>query len=289
MEKRFVLCVRMEDLLTEFEINEILEEAKNPRYSDPRTIHIGKCKTCIFKLSRKSGLILVYGNKDTGYKHILNRHSQWSRKAYWKEGKLDNPTKFELGLAPIEYLSVAEGIFKNENIVDEKNARKDIFDVFIGKHKRGDSREIEYRLVNYKGTGIMHSLFINENNKPFNDSRRPIINLVRSFPTKGQYDYKNGIYHFECVYSNLEGIELYKVIVQSLVVEQVQKWYIQVNDSGGKEIRKALIKVEPIIQRLDFPFFHMKFAFENLSWVEKVIKEMIDGEFDFEKLPKGCV
>lgn len=56
----------MEDILTIEEIEEILEESKKEKYSDPRTILFGLKKTSIFKLSRETGLILVMGMSTLG-------------------------------------------------------------------------------------------------------------------------------------------------------------------------------------------------------------------------------
>ena len=96
----------MEDILSNEEIEEILEESRKEKYSDSRMILFGLSKTSIFKLSRETGLILIMGNEHIGYNHIIERHSLTSRKPYWKDGKIGEPSKLPLGVAPIQYLSI---------------------------------------------------------------------------------------------------------------------------------------------------------------------------------------
>ena len=64
-----------EELFNKDELRQIDEEAKNPIYSQPNLIHLGSKKLSIIGVDKTNGLIMVYGNDWTGYKHIVDRHS----------------------------------------------------------------------------------------------------------------------------------------------------------------------------------------------------------------------
>lgn len=103
-----------EEIFTKEELTQIIEEAKKPCYSEQNLMHIGSNKLSIRGVSQNNGLILVYGNEWTGYKHIRERHCHTSRKPYWQNNRIDNPTKFNPNTAPIDYLFIASTIFKTE-------------------------------------------------------------------------------------------------------------------------------------------------------------------------------
>lgn len=268
----------MEELLTEDEIILIIDESKNDRYSDSSRIYPVGLKTSIFKVSRKSGLILVHGNEDTGYNHIFNRHSQWSRMPYWKEGEIGNPTKFKLSVAPIDYLTVADAIFLHHDV-----ARKNVnnqFDVYEGKFRHRDNEEIPYRLLTYKDTKIVHTLYPKQ--APSNKSKKPKLkNLRQGFAGNCSEDMRSGIQYFEYSYYNQKDVEIFKVILRSILAERKEKWYIQVNDTEGNGIVTTIIKTEPLTQRIELPFRVSPFTFSNVSWIEVEIAKIIRGDFSF--------
>ena len=139
-----------------------------------------------------------YGNEWTGYRHLLERHSLTSRKHYWNDNnKIDNPTKFSLKLAPIDYLTIASEIFKPENFNQEKNKNRNVFDVYIGLVKDKDGTEIEYKLVTYKDSKIIHTFFVNNNKKPFN--KKNILDLRQGW-ISCSHDYMNCIQTFYFTY-----------------------------------------------------------------------------------------
>ena len=60
-----------EETLTKEEIEEILAESKKDKYSDPSILMFGFKKTSIFRLSRQTGLILIFGNEHIGYNQAV--------------------------------------------------------------------------------------------------------------------------------------------------------------------------------------------------------------------------
>jgi hypothetical protein len=116
----------MEDFLNKDEITKILNQVKKEKFSNDKIIHLEQKKTSIVIHSKKNGLILIYGNDDTGLKHIFNRHSLMSRMHKWNnDGKMDNPSKFRIENAPIHYLTIANEIFQTKNKNIRKNQRSD--------------------------------------------------------------------------------------------------------------------------------------------------------------------
>lgn len=269
-----------EDLFTIGELNSIIEEARNPIYSEPNLLHLGSNKTSIIGVSKANGLTLVYGTEDTGYKHIIERHSLTSRNPYWDDkNKIGNPTKFNLNLAPIEYLYVASQIYKPENINIAKNKNPEKFEVYIGLYKHFDGCEIEYKLILYKGTKIIHTFFINDNKKPFN--KKKIVDLRQGW-TSASHNLIRCVQTFEIPYYNNLDIEVLKIIVRFFEIEKTEKWYIQVNSEEGHPILTTFIKELNSEISIPMAFRMTQIDFMDIEWIEKIIKQIIDGRYKFE-------
>lgn len=269
----------IEDLFNTTEIQQILLESKHPDYSNPRLLHLGSKKTSIQGVSNNGNLILAYGNDSTGYKHIIDRHSLTSRKPYWNEhSKIGNPSKFPLGLSALKYLNIASVIFKNENKSTEKNSRPDLFDVYVGKHNLKNETPIELTLVTYKDTGIIHSFYVSDNKKPFN--KKKIINLRQGW-SSGNHDLMNCIQTIEIPYFDSNNIKQFKIIIRHFEIRKIEKWYVQVNSSQGKPILTTFIKEQKREQRVDIAIRTVQIDFSDITWVEKIIKQIIDGKYEF--------
>ncbi len=266
-----------EELFTSEELQQIIQEAENPIYLNPNLVHLGSKKLSINGVSSENGLILVYGNEWTGFKHIFERHSLTSRKPYWEEnGKIGNPTKFRLNLAPIEYLALAAKIFKQENIDLSKNKSPELFDVYIGTFKHGDGLEVEYKLVTYKNTKVIHTFFVTDNKKPFN--KKKVLDLRQGW-TNASQDYMNGVKTFEIPYFDNNNIKLFVVINRQLDVLKKERWYIQVNSKDGLPFLTTFIKEFDLMNDLPVPFQMSKLDFGNITWIEKIIKQILDGSY----------
>jgi len=265
-----------DEYLTIEEINQIIIESKKDQYSDPFMLNLGTAKTSIFSLDRKSGLILIYGNEHFGYKHIFERHSLKSRKQYWDtEGKLDNPSKFRLNIPPIGYVTIASTIYKLQNQNNSENKKRDLFDLYDGQHKHSDGLNLKYRLLTYKNTGIIHTLFLNEKKRKFN--KKNIINLRQGW-AKCSYAGNSGIQAFEIPYFDGNGIEQYKVIVKYFPSEKKEDWYIQGNSRNGSPLLPILIKSEIKISNFDFQDRMDRIDYEEIPFIEKEIKKMLDKD-----------
>lgn len=268
-----------EELFTLKELQQIIKEAEKPIYSEPNLLHLGSNKTSIIRVSKENGLTLVYGNEWTGYKHIIERHSLTSRKPYWDDNnKIGNPSKFQLNLAPVEYLNVAAKIFKPENIDNLKNKNTRVFNLFIGRYKHYDGTEVEYTLLTYKDTKIVHTFYVSDNKKPFN--KKKTLDLRQGWVTASE-DYMNCIQTYEIPYYDHQNIQRFKVIVRCLEIERKEKWYIQVNSIEGYPILTRFIRDDLSKNKTSMPFKMIQMDFVDITWVEKIIKQIIDNKLHY--------
>lgn len=232
-----------ENLLSTEEIAQVLLEAQNPEYSDPLLLHLESKKTSIRNVYGR--LILVHGNHSTGYRHIADRHTLTSRIPYWdSEGKLDNPSRFPLGMTSFQFVQAASQIFKEENKNELKNKRPELFDCYIGNFKYHDGPELQCTLLTYTQTGIIHSFFISNNRKPFN--KKKVLDLRQGWITTATHDLVRCIKTFEMPYFDRQNVEVFKVIIRNLEVDGIARWYIQVNAPGGQPLLTTFIKEEKI-------------------------------------------
>jgi hypothetical protein len=166
----------MEENLSKEEIREIINDSQKEIYTDMSLIHPSFNKTDIIKISPK-GLIFFHGNQDTGFIHINERHSSLSQKPFWKNSKLQTQSKFHSSIFPLQYVEIADKIFKSENLNLENNTSIENIDLYIGTFKINGIQE-KYRLMLYKDTKIIHNLYpiTKDNNLKFNKkfSRGPL-------------------------------------------------------------------------------------------------------------------
>lgn len=158
----------MEKTLSKSDIIEIEHEAQtNPifRYYGIRVPHNKDLsQNKILRISDNKNLILIKGNTDTGYEHIVDRHTFWSTKIYTKpendEIVFQNQSKFPQDQYPLLFIKIAEEIFCEHNFIKENpHPEADKYDLYIGDYSFDGLKNEKIKLVLYKGTRIIHSLF----------------------------------------------------------------------------------------------------------------------------------
>jgi len=268
-----------EELFSITELTEITNEAINPIYSEPNLIHLGTNKTSIRGVSGANGLILAYGNAHTGYQHIYERHSQSSRMPFWDEsGKIGKPTKFPLNFAPVDYLYVASTIYKETNICLKKNKRPETFELYIGTYHHKKGRSVEYSLLVYKNSKVIHTFFINENSKPFNQKRH--VNLKQSWVT-GNHTLFENIQTFTFSYYDNSDIELFKVLIRYDGNVKKERWYVQVNPISDRPFVTTHLKEVDVVKSDQYMINLFSYEFDDVSWIEKIIKTMLLGTYKY--------
>ena len=268
-------------ILTIDEINEVLIEANNPKYEIQNLLHLGRTITSILRISKSKKLILIRGNSETAFDHILERHHPTSKTGFWKhETTLETPSKFSLSTIPIyDFLHVAESIFEEQNLInDVRNKRQDLFDLYIGQHADSQNKLADYKLLLYKGTKIIHSLFPIK--RTFN--RKKVINLQQGNTSSISYD-REGINMFYIPYFDEKNIEKFKIILRQHMSLATEKWYIQINTNTGEPFATYFAEERSINSYLRSPFRLTRLDFiEDLSRLEKIIGRILKGEIKID-------
>jgi len=246
----------MKGTLTKEHIANVEKEAQDPLYKMAGVISFAistENPFAILKITPK-GLIFIKGTDDTGFAHIYQRHSGYSSKVDWdnfynnkgeiitkedslgrKKWRLDNPSSFSPHSIPIhDYLSISDQIYKPENLNNEKNKKKDLFDLYDGIASGLDGNEFKYRLLTYKNSKIVHTLI--PLTKLFNKQKERIINFARQSP-KSRRTLTTNDFQIEIPYVDEYQIIRYIVIVRNAPRDETkEKWYIQVNSPFGDNL-----------------------------------------------------
>jgi hypothetical protein len=153
-----------EILLTPEEIEKISTKAKYSILNNPGFVgQFTKFRTDIFSISTNKKLIFIQGDNFTGLQHINMRHRFYTNaQSKISKNSFVATSRFPKDLGKLfDYQKISEALYNPEN-VDSKNNNPILFDVYKGK---ADETGIEYRLILYKGTKIVHTLFPIEKKK----------------------------------------------------------------------------------------------------------------------------
>lgn len=265
-------------LLTADEIDSVLKESTNPKYQIDNLLHIGIKATSIQRISKKSGLILISGNEFTGLDHIVLRHHPMLKAGHWIKGdkiKLEEPSQFRLGTIPLfDFLTIADEVFKPENrIDDQRNKEPELFELYIGKYTDKMNVTMDYKLLLYKSTPIIHNLIPNK--KTFN--KKKIVDLRQGF-TSSSLDDKRGIHTYRIPYFDHLDVERAKAIITIQTSTGQEDWSVQVNDKSGQAMFIRLVESRTVSTYIEMPFRLSELDYhEDFSKIEKVIREIIKG------------
>jgi len=264
--------------LSNEEIKQIIDESKKPEYSDPGILHVRQSRLSIFKFNRKNKLILIHGDENVGCEHIISRHSLLSRKQKWqKNGKLtEEGTKFPIEVTQNHYMNIAETIYKLNNKKIKENSNKDRFEVYEGDVKTVSNELLRCRLVVYKDTGIIQSLFPLVKKKEYN--RKRIIPFKQAFCDES-LDLLSEIHTIFWSYINKDKFEEFKVVVRKIEGSNVEYWHIQKNSKVGDSLFTTYPGIKLPSLELGFGFLSTYINYynkENVEMIEKKIKQMID-------------
>jgi len=206
----------LERIFTLLELKEIENNAlENPDYIGGVTMDGNSTEKSIMTISKVNNLIFVEGNKHTGFKHLNERHSYFSLNNYWitessEITKLDKPSKFHPKMMPIiDYVKIADNIFKSENKNITKNSRPEIFDKYTGAYTFSENQTEKYHLIVYKDTKIVHTFFPNSkknNRKTKMKYGRGIVTTELKFP--------ESINDLLIPYENNNGIMIYSILIR---------------------------------------------------------------------------
>jgi hypothetical protein len=269
-----------EILLTKEEIELVCKTGSNPILRHPDVINFGNAHTTIYKVTTNNALIFIKGNKHTGFEHIHERHDFFSFKHFWKvepnmksdnKIRLDNPSKFSSKSIPIlDYTKIADEVFKPANLNVAGNKRPEVFDVYDGVFLYRDEQKINYRLVLYKGTRIVHSLFPTD--KIFN--REKVINYAKGSVTAtiGNEPYLL----IKIPYHDHKQRVAFRILIRKYLKQKKEECFIEALDENGNNILTHRVGERPYdtfdFTNIDRELWHWQLR--DLTKEEKIIKQL---------------
>jgi len=270
----------MKGILSKEHIAIVENEAQKPHYRLMGAFCFGKDPLTIIKMSQK-GLILIKGTDDTGHIHISQRHFSNS-KTYWdnfydhngtiihkkdrigrKKYRLDNPSSFHSeSLGFIDIPNIADQIYHRKNLDNSKNKHNELFDIYVGLAKGMDENRIKYKLITYKNSKIIHTLF--PLTKEFNHQKKRITNFARQSP---------GCTIGDSIQINIPYIDEHKIKRYIFILRQnpydhtIENSYIQVNAPSGKPLITTYFGSQKTV--IDLRYYYKDFdrILESYLWL----------------------
>lgn len=278
----------MERTLSKNDIREIETEAQtNPifRYYGIRVpYNKDLSQNKILRISDNKNLILIKGNEDTGYEHIVNRHIFWSTKIYKKiendQTVFQNQSRFPKDQYPLLFVKIAEEIYNEDNYVeDNPHEESDKYDLYVGDYSFDSVKKEKVKLLLYKGTKIIHSLF------PKSDSHNQ--KRVKKFPfTRGKVEiHKNETF---IPYLDIELKIRYGILVEKNIEKDTEDINILIFDLDNECFYKHKVGYRKLIKFDSEKSELITYQHTDLRPIERKIKEINEkiesGEF---KIPES--
>jgi len=272
-----------EILLNGDEIKEIEEYAKqNPQLKDPNRVNLfGFGHKTIWKISPKHELIIVKGNEYTGFEHIHKRHELWSNTPYWidiidksgkKRKKLQNQSKFRADSLPFwDYPSIADSIYSIDNLDNESNKRPKEFDLFIGQHRHKDGSIEKYKLLTYKRTKIVHTLYPQSNKN--NGKRVKKFDFVRG-PVLVNWNILKSIVEITIPYKNSCNKIKYSIFIRKFLTKHIEECLIYIYNDSGEPERFARLGQRPFESFESITHEEIRWQYADLRGFEQHIKSI---------------
>jgi hypothetical protein len=265
---------KQENLLSVDEIRWVENALNNiPALKHPFVIGEVSHRLSILKITSEKGLVFIWGDNNTGFNHLNDRHSYWSEKTYWETNngkiKLGDPSKFSKESLPIfDYFKISEAIYVEGNLNTEKNKHPEIFDVYIGEVEDESKKLLRYRMVLYKGTKIVHTLFPEQLK---HNKKRVEINLRRG-RAKGMFYIEQGKLDIEVPYYDNNDVAIYSLQSCRDFNKKLEIGFL-ISHQSGKRYNLFDRQLENL-NMLEYESEIEKVDLANLSKVEKCIKEL---------------
>ncbi|MFG4003447.1 hypothetical protein [Flavobacterium aquidurense] len=273
----------MEQLLSREDIEEILcNDTDNPvfKYYGLRLMSTDKHSFKeVIAISDKHNLILIKGNEDTGNEHIRERHNFWSTKKYVvpdENGgfRFQNQSRFPMGVAPIDYLKIADEIYSKENLIENNShVMAEQFDLYIGAYLFDKTDKEKVKLLLYKGTKIVHSLFLARDS--YNQKRAKKFPFARG---KVEFRIKKGVEETFIPYYDVRTKLRYGISIEKYASEDIEHIYLLIfnpKDYSHNNFIKLLERKLTYFQTKKHE--EVTYQFNDLSEVERYIMDIDYG------------
>ncbi|WP_340155509.1 hypothetical protein [uncultured Winogradskyella sp.] len=235
--------MKIEQLFTKEQLKKITKVTKTDlSYIGGFTLDGTATETSILTVSKKENLIFTEGNEDTGFSHLGNRHNYFSYINYWTSNdvgisKLDKPSKFHPKMMPIlDFVKIADDIYKPENKNITKNSRPDTFDKYTGEYIYENDHKETYHLLLYKDTKIVHTMFPQskkKNQKARTKYGKGIVTVSTKIP--------EFTHDLLVPYENSKHIPVYSILIRKYLAELKERSYIQKHNEEGTVIGAVLL------------------------------------------------
>lgn len=255
-----------ETLLTTAEIQSIVNKAQFSILNNPGIIKVTKFPHDIMSITPINKLIFIEGTKDTGLLHIRARHGFYTNAhSKMSNGLFIKTSKFEPNSQPLrDYSFLADALYSTENI-DLGNKRPDVFDVFKKELVFPDKKE--FRLICYKNTKIIHTIFPIEKGKPKRKLRKGDIIVGRP---------NINTYIAVIPYFNIHDQIQYGIGITFSLFEKLETWIIIIYEEGvpTRQVNLKELKID-YTYNIEFRFEKLNVA--NVDNIEKVIEDIENG------------
>jgi hypothetical protein len=254
-----------EILLTTEEIKKINSDASTSLLNIPGVFgKFTKKKTDILSLSPINRLIFIQGDSFTGITHINLRHRYYTNSfSKTKDNRFAPTSKFEKESGKLfDYHKISDKLYSSHN-TDLDNYRPDIFEIYKSKVD-----DIEYKMILYKDTKIIHTIFPIQRKKDFKKFEKgDIITQQIDFRT-----YIGVIPYFDSSH-----VIKYGIGIKCNTFEENEEWFIFIYENG-KPVNQINIGMLEIKYQYDIGTRFQQINFEDVTKYEEVIDKIEKGE-----------
>ncbi|MFI5138532.1 MAG: hypothetical protein ACHQIM_11965 [Sphingobacteriales bacterium] len=229
--------LQMKHYLTPELIRHIEQKATDPIWK--MGVLMGGHKTwySILALS-PNNLIHFYGNRDTGWEHVISRHSFYSNDLYFGEGALGDPSRFHTGgIAIFEWVQIADDVYSRGNIVEGEHPDAALFVRYTGQSNRyaGSNGEMkDFNVILYRGTKIVHSIFPKKHMQKPDTPKTKLRDLKRGLDwISAKKKLMGNELIIRIPYMNSEITERYVIVICIDLETLRSKAHLQVNYQSG--------------------------------------------------------
>jgi hypothetical protein len=254
-------------LLTPAKIRKINHEASFSILNNPGFLSkFTKGRLDIFSITPVKKLIFIEGDSFTGLAHINMRHRFFTNAhSKIRDDSFVRTSRFAKDKGTLmDYIHIAESLYDPSNM-DVQNSKPETFEVFKGK---ADNSGMEYRLVIYHGTRIIHTLFPIEKKKASKKFEK--MDIVSEW-----YDRTTLVSVIP--YFGVDQILRYGIGVLHHTGEQLEEWKILIYENGevAKQVELGKMQMD---YNFDIGTRLQQINYADVSKYEAIIEKIEKGE-----------
>jgi hypothetical protein len=106
---------------------------------------------------------------------------------------------------------------------------------------------------------------------------------IRQGWSSGKIDLMSGLQRFTINYLDLDNIVRFTILLRCIPVIKKERWYLIINDREGSPLFTHYLYEEEMEKIIDTPFRMGILDFQDLSEIDRKIKRIIKGTYEFDK------